>query len=89
MITVGIFTTWSPARNSPVYDQPVDFFGGQQVYAAIVDFSTRAPPFVTSPFHYDAISAINVALSNIVQRGAGLDAELKAAQAVVEFNMEG
>ena len=89
LISKGAIATWAPAGESPVYNQPVEFFGGQAVYSTIVDFSAHVPTFPTSPFHYDAREAIGVALSNVIQRGADIDAELKAAQAVVEFNMEG
>ena len=88
LITKGALATWSPAADSPAYNQPVEFFNGQAVYSLIVDFSTKVPTFVTSPFHYDARDGIGVALSNIIQRGGNMDAELKDAQAFVEFNME-
>ena len=87
LITKGALATWIPAAASPVYNQPVEFFGGQAVYAFIVETSEHVPTFATSPFYYDAREAVGVALSNILQRGADMDAELKAAQAVVEFNM--
>ena len=89
LISKGAIATWAPAGDSPAYTQPVEFFGGQAVYSTIVDFSTQVPTFPTSPFHYDAREAVGVALSNIIQRGADIDAELHDAQRVVEFNMEG
>ncbi len=89
LISKGALATWAPAADSEAYNQPVDFFNGEHVYATIVDFSTRIPSYATSPFHYDARDAVGVALSNIIQRGADMDKELKSAQEIVEFNMQG
>lgn len=89
LISKGALATWAPAADSETYNQPVDFFNGEHVYATIVDFSTRIPSYATSPFHYDARDAVGVALSNIIQRGADMDKELKSAQEIVEFNMQG
>ena len=87
LISKGALATWAPAADSETYNQPVDFFNGEHVYATIVDFSTRIPSYATSPFHYDARDAVGVALSNIIQRGADMDKELKSAQEIVEFNI--
>ena len=71
-ISRGALAAWTPAADSPACNQPVEFFGGQAVYALIVETSKHVPTFATSPFFYDAREAIGVALSNIVQRGARL-----------------
>ena len=59
------------------------------MYAKIVDFATRTPSNITGPFYYDARDAIGVALSNITQQNADMDAEIENAQSTVEFNMGG
>ena len=89
LISKGALATWAPAANSEAYNQPVEFFNGEAVYAKIVDFATRVPSYATSPFHYDARDAVGVALSNIIQRGADMESELADAQSFVEFNMQG
>ena len=71
------------------YNQDVAFFGNDAVYAKIVDFATRTPSNITGPFYYDARDAIGVALSNITQQNADMDAEIENAQSTVEFNMGG
>jgi lactose/L-arabinose transport system substrate-binding protein len=82
----GALATWLPAADSPVYQEEHPFFGGQRVAADIIRFSANVPEFYFGVFHYEAISAIGVAVTNILA-GADIDAELAAAQAEVEFVM--
>ena len=89
IITKGALSTWAPAGDSEAYAQPVEFFGGDAVYAKIVDFSTKTPSNITGAFYYDARDAVGVALSNIIQSGADMDSEIQTAQETVEFNMGG
>ena len=64
-----------------------DFYGGDTVYAKIVDFATKTPSNTTGAFYYDARDAVGVALSNITQTGADVDSELQTAQETLDFNM--
>ncbi|MCR2018598.1 extracellular solute-binding protein, partial [Blautia pseudococcoides] len=89
LISKGALSTWAPAAESDIYNQDVAFFGNDAVYAKIVDFATKTPSNITGPFYYDARDAIGVALSNITQQNADMDAEIEKAQATVEFNMGG
>lgn len=87
IISKGALATWAPAGESEAYNQPVEYYGGDAVYAKIVDFATKTPSNVTGPFYYDARDAVGVAISNIIQTGADIDAELKGAQETAEFSM--
>ena len=89
VISKGALATWAPAGESEAYAQPVDFFGGDAIYAKIVDFATKTPSNITGAFYYDARDAVGVALSTICQQGADIDSEIKTAQETVEFNMGG
>lgn len=89
LIAKGALATWAPAGDSDVYNQDVAFFGGDQVYAKIVDFATKTPSNVTGPFYYDARDAIGVALSQITQQGYDMDTALSEAQDTVDFTMGG
>ena len=79
--------TWAPAGKSDAYNVPVDFYGGDTVYAKIVDFATKTPSNTTGAFYYDARDAVGSALSNITQTGADIDSELQTAQETLEFTM--
>lgn len=87
VISKGALATWAPAGESDAYNVPVDFYGGDTVYAKIVDFATKTPSNTTGAFYYDARDAVGVALSNITQTGADVDAELEAAQETLDFSM--
>ena len=89
VISKGALATWAPAGESEAYNVGVDFFGGDAIYAKIVEFATHTPSNVTGPFYYDARDAVGVALSNISQTGADIDSEIATAQQTVEFNMGG
>ncbi len=89
VISKGALATWAPAGESEAYAQPVEFFGGDAIYAKIVEFATHTPSNITGAYYYDARDAVGVALSNICQQGADMDSEIKTAQETVEFNMGG
>ena len=87
VISKGALATWAPAGESDAYNVPVDFYGGDTVYAKIVDFATKTPANTTGAFYYDARDAVGVALSNITQTGADGASELQTAQETLDFNM--
>ena len=87
VISKGALATWAPAGESDAYNVPVDFYGGDTVYAKIVDFATKTPSNTTGAFYYDARGAVGVALSNITQTGADVASELQTAQETLDFNM--
>ena len=87
VISKGALATWAPAGESDAYNVPVDFYGGDTVYAKIVDFATNTPSNTTGAFYYDARDAVGVALSNITQTGADVASELQTAQETLDFNM--
>jgi len=82
----GALATWIPAAASDVYQEPHEFFGGQAVAADIIRFSENIPEFYFGIFHYEAIAAIEIAVTNILN-GADIDSELQSAQDTVEFQM--
>ncbi|MCL2425131.1 MAG: extracellular solute-binding protein [Oscillospiraceae bacterium] len=84
----GALATWIPAAASTVYQEEHTFFGGQRVAADIINFSANIPTFYFGIFHYEGISALEVAITNILN-GADIDAELQAAQEFIEFQMRG
>lgn len=87
VISKGALATWAPAGQSDAYNVAVDFYGGDTVYAKIVDFATKTPSNTTGAFYYDARDAVGVALSNITQTGADVDSELQSAQETLDFSM--
>ncbi|NBJ92700.1 ABC transporter substrate-binding protein [Parablautia muri] len=89
VISKGALATWAPAGESEAYNESVEFFGNDAIYAKIVEFATHTPSNITGAYYYDARDAVGVALSNICQQGADIDSEIQTAQETVEFNMGG
>lgn len=87
VISKGALATWAPAAESEAYNQPVEFFSNDAVYAKIVEYSTQTPSNQTGPYYYDARDAVGAALTNIAQAGADMDSALADAQAEVDFAM--
>ena len=85
----GALATYLPAGKSDVYSKPQEFFGGKPIYSLITEFAGKIPSNITGTYYYDARNALSVGLSNVIQKGANIEDELKAAQETVEFNMGG
>jgi lactose/L-arabinose transport system substrate-binding protein len=75
----GAIGTWIPAAASTVYAEPHPFFGGQSVFADIVDFAGRVPSNYTGVFYYEARDAVGIALAQVVE-GADLETALREAE---------
>ena len=83
----GALATYAPAADSDVYNEPSEFFGGEAVFAKIVDYSTKTPSNNTGVYYYEARDAIATAITNVVA-GADIESEIETAQQTVEFLMQ-
>jgi lactose/L-arabinose transport system substrate-binding protein len=70
-----------------VYEQPHEFFGGQAIYADLMDYAGKVPRVKFGVFNYEARDAAVRAMTEILQ-GASIDAVLDTAQKSVEFIIE-
>lgn len=82
----GAVANWIPAGDSEVYTQPVEFFGGQPIYADVVKFGADVPSNNTGAYYYEARDAVSAAITKIIG-GADMDEALAEAQSTVEFAM--
>ncbi|MBR1478292.1 MAG: carbohydrate ABC transporter substrate-binding protein [Lachnospiraceae bacterium] len=82
----GAISCWTPAAGSSVYSEPIAFFDGQAIYAEIADFGAKVPGFERGVYFTEANTALANVATNIVN-GADIDAELKAAEDTVNFDM--
>jgi lactose/L-arabinose transport system substrate-binding protein len=80
----GAIATWLPASNSPVYEQPSVFFGGQKIYVDIVDYAGKVPQIKYGIFNYEARNSVALALADIV-KGTPIDEVLAKAHRDTEF----
>ena len=89
LVNAGAIASYLPAAESSVYQEASDFYGGQKVYADIVDFASQVPAFDCGAYYSDIRSALTDVVTNVVQNGADITEELQNAQDTVEFNIEG
>ena len=82
----GVITCCISAGGSDVYQEGVEFFGGQAIYSDIVAMGANVPIVEQSDFHYPARTYIGNAITNIIN-GSDIDFELQNAQEQVEFEM--
>lgn len=85
----GAISSYLPAAESDVYNQPSEFYGGQTVYKDIVEFAGQVPAFDCGAYYSDVRSALTDAVTNVVQNNADIDSEMQNAQDTVEFNIAG
>lgn len=83
----GAVANWLPASKSAAYSQPLDFFGGQAVFAKVADFSTKVPSNNTGAYYYEGRDAVSAAITKILN-GTDPAAALADAQKTVEFAMK-
>ncbi len=82
----GAVANWIPAGDSDVYGQPLDFFGGQAIFADVVAFGAEVPSNNTGVYYYEGRDAVSAAITKILG-GADPKAALSEAQSTVEFAM--
>ena len=84
----GVITTCISAGKSSVYQEGVDFFDGQAIYADIVEMGSHVPVIQQSDFHYNLRTLVGNAITNVVN-GADIDAEIDGIQEQIEFEIAG
>ncbi len=82
----GALSTWIPASESDVYNEPQEFFDGQTIYKDITEFASKTPSVNLGVYYTEANTALATVVANVTG-GADIDSELKTAQKTVEFNM--
>lgn len=83
----GAVANWLPAGESAVYAEPHEFFGGQEVFAKVVEFSAQVPSNNTGAYYYEARDAVSAAMTKVLD-GTDIDTALAEAQSNVEFAMQ-
>ena len=82
----GVITTCISAGQSDVYQEGVEYFGGQAIYADIVEMGSHVNVIEQSDYHYNARTYVGNAITNIIN-GGDLVSELQMAQEQVAFEM--
>lgn len=83
----GAIATYLPAAGGYAYEEPHEFFGGQEVFEDLMTYSASIPMVEYGMYNYEARDAVMVAVNDVFA-GADIDAALKTAQETVEFLMD-
>lgn len=82
----GVITTCISAGASDVYNEGVEYFNNQPIYAKIVEMGSHVPVIEQSDYHYTCRTQIATALINI-QNGEDVMTALQAAEDQLNFEM--
>lgn len=87
ILSAGALANWTPAGESTKYAEKIEYFGGQAIYADIVDYASKVPSNYTGVFYYEAQGAMTTAVTNVILGNQTVEDAIKAAQEETEFNM--
>ena len=87
LLNGGVIGTCAAAANSDVYQQGVEYFNDQAIYADIVEFTQHVPTVEQSDYHYQARTALATALINVLQNGYTPEQALEEAETNLKFEM--
>lgn len=87
ILPTSAISTWIPAGESDAYQQPVEFYNGQPVYAKVVEFTANIPSYKSTAYDSSALVAHTTAIANVAFSGGNLEEELAAAEETVAFEM--
>lgn len=82
----GVITTCVSAGQSDVYNEGVEYFNNQAIYAKIVEMGANVPVVEQSDYHYTCREQISAAIINI-QNGTDTKQALQDAQDQLSFAM--
>lgn len=83
----GVITTCISAGKSDVYQEGVEYFNNQAIYAKIVEMGSHVKVVEQSDYHYTAREKVAAAVTNI-HNGTSVEDALAQAQQDLEFAME-
>lgn len=86
LLNGGVISTYGPAGETDVYNQPNAYWNDTAIYAKIVEMGKNVPTIEQSDYHYQARGHMATAIINAVN-GADLASELEAAEANLRFDM--
>lgn len=84
---LGAIATYLPAAGSDAYNQTSEYFSNEAIYAKIVSYGGNIPTINKGIYWTEEKEALGVALTNVMNGSADLDAAIAEAQSTVEFNI--
>jgi multiple sugar transport system substrate-binding protein len=83
----GVFPAYKPAWQDPLYDAPVDFFGGQRTYRIWTEIADNIPAILRTPNDLQLDDIVGAELTKVLKEGkdpaqATKDAEAEALKRI-------
>lgn len=88
LLNGGVIGTCAAAAKSDVYQQGVDFFNGQAIYADIVSYTQNVPVVEQNDYHYTLREKLSNHLISVVNGEEDVAAGLAAAEQETVFAMQ-
>jgi multiple sugar transport system substrate-binding protein len=85
----GVFPAYKPAWQDPLYDAPVDFFGGQKVFRIWADIGDNIKAILRTPNDVQLDDIVNAELTKVLKEGKDPDQAVKDAEAEALKRIEG
>ena len=85
----GAFPSYTPAWEDPVFDEPVDFYGGQPVYRLWLDIAQEVPGSPIHPGDREASDIVNAEVTLVKQEDKDPAQAMKDAEAEVLERVDG
>ena len=82
----GVVSTYIPAGETEVYQEGVEYFNNQPIYADIAEMGSHIQTIEQSDYHYSARNYVGAAIVNIIN-GADTMEALKEAEDQLNFEM--
>lgn len=83
----GVVSTYTPAAESEVYQQGVEYFNNTPIYAQIGEWTANVPVIEQSDYHYTCREYLGTAIIDIAQNGKDRDTALQEAEDNLNFAM--
>ncbi len=85
----GIFPAYKPAWQDPIYDAPVDFFGGQRAYRVWTELTDLVKAFPRTPNDLQAEDIVGAEVTKVLKEGKDPVQAMKDAEAEALKRIDG
>jgi multiple sugar transport system substrate-binding protein len=85
----GVMPAYKPAWQDPLYDAPVDFFGGQRVYRIWTEIADNIPAIFRTPNDLQLDDIVGAELTKVLQEDKDAAQAVKDAEAEALKRIEG
>ena len=85
---VGAAGAYIPAQSSEAYDEPVEFFGGQAIWADFAEWAQKVPAVNLGVYSDEADNALITCMPNVLDGSQDIPTMLEEAQQLVEQQIQ-